>query len=144
MSPLREVLSSALVGAVFGVVLSAVGFTSWDTLHGMLTLRDPRLLVAFGVAVVLLLVAWPFVLSRHVPRKPEVRVIHRGTLVGGALFGIGWAITGACPAAVWVQLGELQLGALATLAGMLAGSWLYPRVHARWFRWSRGSCADEQ
>lgn len=143
MSPWREALASVLVGTGFGAVLSALGFSSWDALHGMLTLADPRLLATFGLAAVLLLVSWPLVLSRYVARAPAPRLVHPGTIVGGALFGAGWAISGACPAAVWVQLGELQLGALATVAGIALGNWLYPRVHARWFRWSKGSCVDE-
>lgn len=143
MSATRELLASGVVGLAFGAVLSALGFSSWDALHGMLTLSDPRLLATFAVAVTLLVIAWPLVLARRVAHPPAPRRIHPGTIPGGILFGAGWAITGACPAAVWVQLGELQLGALATLAGIALGSWLYPRAHARWFRWSKGSCVDE-
>jgi uncharacterized membrane protein YedE/YeeE len=41
--------------------------------------------------------------------------------VGGVLFGIGWALTGACPAVAFVQLGEGRWPAAFTLLGMLAG-----------------------
>ena len=59
---------------------------------------------------------------------------------GGVLFGIGWALCGACPSVPWVQLGEGKLASLATLAGVFAGTILYRTVHARFFRWDRGSC----
>jgi len=48
---------------------------------------------------------------------------------GALLFGAGWAVTGGCPAAVLVQVGEGRLAALASLAGMLGGVWA-----CRWAR----------
>jgi len=39
-----------------------------------------------------------------------------------------------------VQLGEGQLAALVTVAGILVGTAIYRLIHARFFRWDRGSC----
>jgi uncharacterized membrane protein YedE/YeeE len=63
-------------------------------------------------------------------------------LAGGALFGVGWALSGACPSIALVQLGEGQLGALVTLAGIFLGNLAYSAIHDRYFRWSTQSCAD--
>lgn len=59
------------------------------------------------------------------------RPIRRGTVPGAVLFGAGWALTGTCPAAAFVQLGQGELAALATVAGMLAGSRLHRLARAR-------------
>jgi hypothetical protein len=42
-----------------------------------------------------------------------------------------------------VQVGEGQLGGLFTIAGMVAGNFLYSVAHERWFRWSTNSCVDD-
>ena len=60
--------------------------------------------------------------------------------MGGVLFGVGWALSGACPGIILVQVGEGKLGALVTLAGVFLGNALYAAVHQRYFRFSVGSC----
>jgi uncharacterized membrane protein YedE/YeeE len=140
----RDLFGSILVGVCFGFVLSRVGFTSWDEVHRMFTFSDLRLVLIFGLAVVLLGIGWPTIvkLSKVRPRWSS-RTIHRGTAVGALLFGIGWALSGACPSIALVQLGEGQLAALWTLGGILLGNWLYSLAHERLFRWDSGSCVDE-
>ena len=71
------------------------------------------------------------------------RNIHPGSAIGGLLFGIGWALGGACPGVALVQLGEGQLAAGLTLIGIFSGNWLYAAAHERFFRWSSRSCLDD-
>jgi hypothetical protein len=106
-------LITIALGVAFGFCLSRIGFTSWDEVHAMFTFSDLRLVIAFGTAVALLSVGW-VVVRRLRPSDPAFspRPIHKGTLVGGVLFGAGWALTGACPSIALVQLGEGKLGAL--------------------------------
>jgi uncharacterized membrane protein YedE/YeeE len=134
-------LITIALGVAFGFCLSRIGFTSWDEVHAMFTFSDLRLVIAFGTAVALLSVGW-VVVRRLRPSDPAFspRPIHKGTLVGGVLFGAGWALTGACPSIALVQLGEGKLGALVTLVGIFAGNALYAAVHERYFRFSVGSC----
>jgi uncharacterized membrane protein YedE/YeeE len=61
---------------------------------------------------------------------------------GSLLFGVGWALSGACPSVALVQIGEGKLAALATLVGIFAGNYGYAWLHERRFRWSTGSCND--
>lgn len=61
--------------------------------------------------------------------------------MGGFLLGAGWALCGACPAIVWVQLGEGRIAGALSLAGILAGMATYPRIHRRLFRWPGDACA---
>lgn len=134
-------LLTIVLGVVFGFCLSRIGFTSWDEVHAMFTFSDLRLVIAFGTAVALLSVGW-VVVRRLRPSDPAFspRPVHKGTLVGGVLFGAGWALSGACPSIALVQLGEGKLGALVTLAGIFLGNALYAEVHERYFRFSVGSC----
>lgn len=106
-------------GVALGYALSRIGFTSYTELHAMFVFADLRLFFVFtgGVAAV----AVGLFATRRFRSLPR-RAIHRGTIVGGVLFGLGWAIAGACPGVAFVQLGEGKLWALASLAGIVAGT----------------------
>jgi uncharacterized membrane protein YedE/YeeE len=56
--------------------------------------------------------------------KPKKRGVVR-TLVGGTFFGLGWGISGACAAPVFVILGFKWLPALIILLGALIGAFIY-------------------
>jgi uncharacterized membrane protein YedE/YeeE len=143
----RPYLSVAIFGLTLGVVISASGLSDWGEVHRMFSLglgrggpgpEELRLVLAFGGAVVLSVVGFR-VLARHdeLPSKP----VRPGTVPGAILFGAGWALVGACPGAALVQLGEGKLGAVASLAGMLAGAWLHDALRKR-LGWARHSCID--
>ncbi len=141
---MRDLLGTMIVGVGMGYALSRMGFSTWDEVHNMFVFADLRLLFTFMAAVMGLVVAWRLVVmaSPVKPHWPE-RALHKGTIAGGVLFGVGWAICGACPSIALVQLGEGQLAALWTLGGIFAGNWIYGLVHERWFRWDLGSCVDD-
>lgn len=135
---------TVLMGVALGFALSRIGFTSWDEVRRMFTFESPRLLLAFALAVALSGVGWVVVRrASQTPPRWSPRPVHRGTVLGGLLFGVGWALSGACPAIALVQLGEGHLLALLTLVGIFAGNWLYSVVHERWFRWTAASCTDD-
>ena len=129
--------ATALFGLLMGFGLSRIGFSDFGEVHRMFTFQDFRLLSTFAGAVALVAIGLRSIKNRTSFRP---RAIHKGTIAGGILFGVGWALTGACPAIAVVQLGEGRLPALLTLGGILFGTWLYPKIHARFFRWDPGSC----
>ncbi len=137
-----RVVRALLVGTAFGAVLARVGFASWDEVHRMFVFADLRLLWTFTFAVALLAPAlWGLRRAHRIPwpRRPT----HRGTVLGGALFGAGWALCGACPSIAFVQLGAGQLGAAWTLAGVLIGDAAFGWLNARFLHWSTGSCTAD-
>jgi uncharacterized membrane protein YedE/YeeE len=137
----KDDVITGLAGVALGFCLSRIGFSSWDEVHRMFVFQDLRLLFTFAGAVAILALAWPLA-ARAGDARWVTRTIHKGTLAGGAIFGVGWAVGGACPGIALVQVGEGQLGALWTVAGIFLGNFVYSVVHERWFRWSVGSCVD--
>jgi hypothetical protein len=135
--PLRAHVALIFFGTALGFALSRVGFSDYGELHRMLTLADLRLLFSFVFAVALLFVGFTL-LARRQSLAP--RALHPGVVPGAALFGVGWAVGGACPTIALVQLGEGQLAAGLTLGGIVLGNWVYGRLHRRFFRWDPGSC----
>ncbi len=112
-------------GLLLGFVVARLGFADFDELHSMLVFRDLRLLFAFALAASLSIAA--FAALRHRLALPPVR-FHRGTLPGAFLFGVGWAVCGACPGVALVQLGQGKALAAVTLSGIFAGILLHDRL----------------
>ncbi|KAA3655076.1 MAG: transporter, partial [Calditrichaeota bacterium] len=52
----------------------------------------------------------------------------KGFVIGGFIFGVGWAITGACPGPIFSQIGAGEWPALVTFAGAIAGALSYRAV----------------
>jgi uncharacterized membrane protein YedE/YeeE len=50
---------------------------------------------------------------------------NHGTWLGGLIFGVGWAVTGACPGPIFAQIGSGSAAAVVLLLAALAGTWTY-------------------
>jgi len=134
---LRSHIFLGLFGLLMGMSLTFIGFADYGEVHRMFVFADLRLLLAFAGAVMLSMVGFAVLAhGKNLARKP----LHKGSVPGGILFGLGWAITGACPSVALVQLGEGYLPALATLCGIVAGVWSYRLLQARYFHWDTGAC----
>lgn len=128
----------SLYGLAFGFILSRIGFSDFGEVHSMFLFADLRLFLTFCSGVALSFVG--FMALTRISEIPRT-AFHPGNIMGGILFGMGWALTGACPSILLVQVGEGQLAGLATLSGAIAGMMVYPRIHRRFFRWPLGGCA---
>jgi uncharacterized protein len=139
MSPLtRMVVVQCAAGLALGFSLAFIGFGDYGEVHRMFTFADLRLLLTFAGAVAVTGLGLRFLVRRPLPKRP----MHRGVVIGGALFGVGWVLTGACPGIALVQLGEGTMAALVSLASMLAGIRVYDAVNERWLHWEIGSCGS--
>lgn len=138
MTPMTQHALVAAFGSAMGFSLARMGFADLVEVQRLFALADMRLLFCFATAVGIGAVG--FVLLRRVRPAPAPRRIHRGTVPGGLLFGAGWALTGACPSVVLVQVGQGYLPALVTAFGVLLGVWAFRRINRRYLRWDSGSC----
>ena len=126
-SPLRAGLALPL-GVALGYSLSRIGFTDYGEVHRMFVFADLRLFLVFlGAVVVTGLGTAALGRWRSLPHKR----VHRGVVIGGVLFGLGWAVAGACPGAALAQLGEGKLTALVTLAGIVLGTAAFLAIDRR-------------
>jgi uncharacterized membrane protein YedE/YeeE len=128
------------MGALLGFSLSRIGFTSWDEVHAMFTFASWRMFLAFALGVSLLTAAFAVIQRRSKPAWPA-RPIQRGTLLGGVLFGLGWALSGACPGVTLAQLGEGRFYALFVLLGVGIGNAAYGALLERRFTSARAPAA---
>lgn len=123
-----------ILGTLFGLALSRSGAADYNFIQGMFLFTNLQLYGIIGAAVVFTAPGL-WLIKRHGRSLTGARIsvtpkpLHRGNLVGGVLFGIGWAITGMCPGPILVNIGEGKLYALAALAGGLAGAGLFGSLY---------------
>ena len=125
-----------LLGTFFGFVLSRSGAADYDFIQGMFLFQRFQLYGIIGAAVALTAPGL-WLLKRYgqtlggkpldVAPKPR----HRGNLLGGVLFGIGWSLAGMCPGPILVNIGEGKLYAFAALAGALTGAGVFGAIYPR-------------
>ena len=129
-----------LAGTAFGLILSRSGAADYDLIQRMFLFQSFQLYGILATAVVLTGLGLRALrrLGRTLggePLRVEEKATHRGTVIGAALFGAGWSITGMCPGPIFVNLGEGKVYALGALLGALGGAYLvgclYPRLGPR-------------
>jgi uncharacterized membrane protein YedE/YeeE len=117
-------------GVLFGFVLSRVGATDYDAIAGMFRATDLHLMGVIGGAVALSALGFTVVRRKAVRSLNGERIaltprpMTRWLVAGSLMFGSGWALSGTCPGTALAQLGEGRWAALATIAGILLGSYL--------------------
>ena len=123
----RLSLVCGLFGLGFGAVFAAAGFNQYDVIHEMLLLRnlEPGLTMASAVGTAFLILR---VLEHRKWRTPLGGPMHlrrwdveRKHVLGGMVFGTGWAITGACPGTASTMIGGGSVLGIVLAVGVVAG-----------------------
>ncbi len=141
-------LLGLLFGVLFGGVLAASELHEYDTIHAMLRLEELDVIWFMGSAIAVSLpLLWLFErrgihtplggalqLSRSKPERHHVR--------GGALFGLGWAIAGTCPAPALVMVSSGALLGLVAIPGIFLGLRLHEWRNAAGVRVGDGEHRD--
>ena len=118
-------------GVLFGIILTKSEVISWFRIEKMFRFQEAHmyLVIASAVVVGILSVQMLKRLQMHSLQQQalnfEGKAETKGFIIGGFIFGIGWAITGACPGPVFSQIGAGAWPAFFTLAGALIGVYLY-------------------
>jgi uncharacterized membrane protein YedE/YeeE len=118
-------------GALFGFLLSRARASEYEAIRGMFLLADLHLFGVIGVAVATAAIGLQLIkrsAARSLDGQPirlACKPFSKLALAGGLIFGAGWALAGTCPGTALTQLGEGKLYALATVAGILLGTWLH-------------------
>jgi uncharacterized membrane protein YedE/YeeE len=119
------------IGIIFGIVFVKAEIISWFRIQEMFRLQSFHMFGVIGTAVVVGMI------SVWLIKKFSIKTIHgeaiafypkkfnKGQVYGGLLFGMGWALTGACPGPLFAQIGTGALVVLVVLASAVAGTWVY-------------------
>ena len=124
-------LKYLFLGAVFGIILVKSEVISWFRIQEMFRLQSFHMYGIIGSAILVAMTSVALI-KKYQLKSVEGEVIstpdkkfHWGNVIGGLLFGLGWAITGACPGPIFAQIGSGFTVMAITLFFAIAGTWVY-------------------
>ncbi len=126
-----------IIGIFFGIVLVKSEVISWFRIQSMFRFEEAHMYLIIGSAVIVGAISLQIIKKMQMTTidNQEIKVknkpFHKGVIIGSIMFGLGWAITGACPGPIYAQIGSGTLLAVVTLLSALGGAYLYGLVRPK-------------
>lgn len=124
-------LKYLVAGVIFGLALTKGEAVSWYRIQEMFRFESFHMYGIFMTAVPIGALSIFLIRRFHlksangqaidIPKKPY----HHGLIIGGLIFGFGWALTGACPGPLYAQIGAGYLVTIITFLAAALGTWVY-------------------
>jgi hypothetical protein len=120
-----------IVGLLFGIVFIKAEIISWFRIQEMFRLQSFHMYGVIGSAVVVGMISVFLIKKFNIKtiygEKIEFhdKKLNKGQIIGGLIFGLGWAITGACPGPIFAQIGTGVTVMIVTLLFAIVGTWIY-------------------
>lgn len=130
-------LKYLVLGVLFGIVFVKGEIISWYRIQEMFRLHSFHMYGVIGTAVVVgIFSVWVIRRFRIKTLQNETVVFHKknfhwGNVIGGLIFGLGWALTGACPGPLFAQIGSGFLAVTVTLISAIGGTFVYGVLRER-------------
>lgn len=127
-----KVIRYILVGIIFGITLTKAEIISWYRIYEMFRFQSFHMYGVIGTAVVLGIIFMQIVRRTNMKTIDGTPILvnkkHMSVpryLFGGIIFGLGWALTGACPGPLFILLGNGVTVVLLVIAAALLGTYTY-------------------
>ena len=128
IAPPKKIISALIFGLAFGILLQKGGVGKYHILLGQLLLQDWTVVKIMMTAVVVGMVGI-FALHHFAKVNLHIKPTKLGpNIIGGLVFGAGFALIGYCPGTGAAALGQGSWDALFGMAGLVAGSWLFAEL----------------
>jgi uncharacterized protein len=130
-TPWYGLIKYTLVGMAFGFVFVKAQIISWFRIQEMFRFESFHMYGIIGSAIVVGAISVWLIKKWDIKTWDGEKVIFqkkdmsKGQIIGGLLFGLGWAITGACPGPLFAQIGFGSTVTIVTLLSAIGGTWLY-------------------
>lgn len=118
-------------GALFGLILTKTEAVSWYRIQEMFHFQSFHMYGIIGSAIVVGMIS-VFIIKRFQMKSVNGETIdfpdktfNKGSVIGGTIFGMGWALAGACPGPMYALAGAGYPGILLAIVSALFGTWLY-------------------
>ena len=124
-------LKYLFLGSLFGIVLVKSEVISWFRIQEMFHVQSFHMYGIIGSAI------FVGMISVMIIKRFKIKTLHGdevfiptkkfqwGNVYGGLIFGLGWAITGACPGPLYAQVGSGFYVVIITLLSAIFGTWVY-------------------
>lgn len=130
-------LKYLVVGVLFGILFVKAEIISWFRIQEMFRFQSFHMFGVIGSAVMVGMLSVYLIKKFNVKTmagetiKLPVKPFHKGQIIGGLIFGIGWALTGACPGPLYALIGYGSVATIITLLSAVAGTWVYGLVREK-------------
>jgi len=130
-SPLWHNLKYTIVGIIFGIAFVKAEIISWFRIQEMFRLDSFHMYGVIGTGVVLGMLSIQIIKRFNIRSLSGEEIVipkktfSKGQIYGGLIFGLGWAITGACPGPLFAQIGSGYSVIIITFLSATLGVWVY-------------------
>ena len=122
-----------LAGVLFGFVLTKAEVISWFRIQEMFRFQDFHMFGVIGAAIVVGMIAIQVIKRLNLKDSdgnpitipPKDSSQKKRYIIGGTLFGLGWALTGACPGPLFALLGSGITIFIIPILAAIAGTFTY-------------------
>ncbi|MGK7864831.1 DUF6691 family protein [Falsiroseomonas sp. E2-1-a4] len=127
----RTIIQGVVFGFAFGFLLQKGGVGTYHILIGQLLFQDWTV-VKIMVSAIIVGMVGVFALHHFGMAKLHIKPTRLGSnILGGLVFGAGFALIGYCPGTAAAALGQGSWDALFGMAGLVVGSWVYAESSGR-------------
>lgn len=125
-------LKYILVGTIFGIILTKSQVISWFRIYEMFRFESFHMYGVIGSAVILGAIIVQLIKRNEMKDVDQNEIVLKDKdmsivryLFGGTLFGLGWALVGACPGPLFALLGAGYWSIMVVIVGAIMGTFIY-------------------
>lgn len=126
---MSEQILGLLTGLLFGALLQQGRVLRFEKQVGAMLFKDMTIFKFMLSAIVVGMVGVQLLVSLGLAQPSVKTTILGANLIGGLLFGIGWAVVGFCPGTSLGAVGEGRWHALWAIAGLIVGAALFAEAY---------------
>jgi uncharacterized protein len=130
-SNLPTLLKYMAVGIFFGIIFLKAEIISWFRIQEMFRMESFHMYGVIGSAILVgmlsILLIKKYGMKSLEGQKIDIpeKKYDNGKIIGGLIFGMGWAMTGACPGPLFAQVGSGYSVIVVSILAAIAGTWVY-------------------
>ena len=124
-----------LAGIFFGIVLTKAEAVSWYRIYEMFHFQSFHMFGIIGTALFTGVIGLQLIKRYKIKDYSglPINIIEKERgfwryIIGGSLFGLGWALVGSCPGPIFILLGTGTYAIAVVLIGALLGTYIYGLV----------------
>jgi len=127
-----KLIKFLILGITFGIIMAKAEIISWFRIYEMFRFESFHMYGVIGSAVIIGAIAVASIKQLNIRTIKGNQVLFHVKeqsilryLIGGSIFGLGWAMTGACPGPLFVLVGFGVWPIIIVIIGALLGTLLY-------------------
>ena len=126
-----------VLGTLLGIILTKSEVISWFRIQEMFRFQAFHMYGVIGSAIVVGMISIQLIKRNRLKSMDGEPILiadkkfNHGVWIGGFIFGLGWALTGACPGPLFAQLGSGVGSAAVLILAALAGTWTYSALREK-------------